>query len=60
MVNEVPFLWGLAIFAFVVVNVVAFVAWFVGMVGAIRGKYVKLPFVGDIAERYVNRNVTVK
>ena len=60
MVNEVPFLWGLAIFAFVVVNVVAFVAWFVGMVGATRGKYVKLPFVGDIAERYVNRNVTVK
>jgi uncharacterized membrane protein len=60
MVNEVPFLWGLAIFAFVVVNVVAFVAWFAGMVGAIRGKYVKLPFVGDIAERYVNRGVTVK
>jgi uncharacterized membrane protein len=60
MVNQVPFLWGLAIFAFVVINVVAFVAWLVGMVGAIRGKYVKLPFVGDIAERFVNRNAPVK
>ena len=57
MVHEVPFLFGLAIFAFVLLNVVAFVAWIVGMVGAIRGKYVKLPFVGDLAERCVNRGV---
>jgi uncharacterized membrane protein len=60
MVHEVPFFFGLAIFAFVLLNVVAFVAWIVGMVGAIRGKYVKLPFVGDLAERYVNRDVRVK
>lgn len=60
MVNEIPFLVGPAIFAFVIINIIAFVAWIVGMVGAIRGKYVKLPFVGDIAERYVNRGVSVK
>lgn len=60
MVNEIPFLVGPAIFAFVIINIIAFVAWIVGMVGAIRGKYVKLPFVGDLAERYVNRGVSVK
>jgi uncharacterized membrane protein len=57
MVNGIPFLVGPAIFAFVIINIIAFVAWIVGMVGAIRGRYVKLPFVGDIAERYVNRGV---
>jgi uncharacterized membrane protein len=60
MVNGIPFLVGPAIFAFVLLNVVAFVAWIVGMVGAIRGKYVKLPFVGDLAERYVSRDVREK
>ncbi len=60
MVNKVPFLVGPAIFAFVIMNIVALVAWIVGMVGAIRGRYVKLPLVGDIAERYVNRDATVK
>jgi len=60
MVHEVPFFFGLAIFAFVLVNIVAFVAWIVGMVGALRGRYVKLPFVGDLAERYVNGDARVK
>ena len=60
MVHEVPFFFGLAIFAFVLVNIVAFVAWIVGIVGAIRGRYVKLPFVGDLAERYVNGDARVK
>lgn len=58
MVNGIPFLYGPAIFAFVIINVVGFVAWIVGMVGAIRGRYVKLPFVGDIAERLVNKGAT--
>ncbi len=60
MVNGIPFLVGPAIFAFVILNIVAFVAWIVGMVGAIRGRYVKLPFVGDLAERVVNKDVRVK
>ena len=60
MVNGIPFLVGPAIFAFVIINIIAFVAWIVGMVGAIRGRYVKLPFVGDLAERVVNRDVRVK
>jgi uncharacterized membrane protein len=54
MANQFPLLFGFAIFAFVIMNVVAVVAWIVGLAGAARGRYVKLPFVGDIAERFVN------
>ncbi len=60
MVQQTPFLFGFAIFAFVVMNITAVVAWFVGMYGALKGRYVKLPFVGDIAERYVNNDAQVK
>jgi uncharacterized membrane protein len=60
--NQVPFIFGFAIFAFVIMNIVAFVGWIVGMAGAFSGKYKKLPFVGDIAERYMHntRRATVK
>ncbi|HLZ58533.1 MAG TPA: hypothetical protein VKR06_16465 [Ktedonosporobacter sp.] len=57
---EMPIIGGFAIFAFVVMNVIAVVAWFVGMIGAISGKYTKLPFVGEIAERFVNGDVILK
>jgi uncharacterized membrane protein len=60
MANQVPFLLGFAIFAFVLMNVIAVIAWFVGMTGALQGRYVKLPFVGDIAERYVNTSASPK
>jgi uncharacterized membrane protein len=53
--NTIPFIYGFAIFAFVILNIVALVAWFVGIIGALQGRYVKLPFVGDFAERYINR-----
>jgi uncharacterized membrane protein len=36
---------------FVLLNVVAAISWFVGISGAMIGKYVKLPFVGDLAEK---------
>jgi uncharacterized membrane protein len=54
MIDHTPFIWGFAIFAFVIINVIAAVSWFVGMIAAFSGKYTKLPLVGDIAERYVN------
>lgn len=54
MIHHIPLIFGFAIFAFVVMNIVACVAWIVGMISAFSGKYRKLPFVGDIAERYVN------
>ena len=48
------------ILAFVLVNIFAVVAWFVGFFGALSGKYIKLPFVGDMAERYANARAKVK
>ena len=36
---------------FVLLNVIAGISWFVGIGGAMIGKYVKLPFVGDFAEK---------
>ncbi|HEY4383822.1 MAG TPA: hypothetical protein VGN34_05005 [Ktedonobacteraceae bacterium] len=60
MSSSLSFVVGFAIFAFVVMNVVAVVAWFVGLIGALHGRYVKLPFVGEIAERYVNNSLSPK
>ncbi len=60
MAHDTPFLFGFAVFAFVIMNVVAVVAWFVGMFGALHGHLVKLPFVGEFAERYVNHTASVK
>jgi uncharacterized membrane protein len=61
MAHHVPFLFGFAIFFFVIMNIVASVAWFVGLIGAISGKYTKLPFVGNFAERFANQGqATVK
>ncbi|GCE19980.1 DUF4870 domain-containing protein [Dictyobacter kobayashii] len=56
------FLSGFAIFAFVLMHIIAAIGWFVGVIGALSGKYVKLPFVGDWAERFANNNMqgTVK
>ncbi len=54
-VHHVPLLRGFAILAFLLVSMVGFVGWFVGLLGALSGNYVKLPFVGDIADRYAYR-----
>lgn len=48
------FLSGFAIFAFVLMHIIAAIGWIVGVVGAMNGKYVKLPFVGDWAEHFAN------
>ncbi len=54
------FLNGFAILAFVLVNIIAAVAWLVGLFGALSGKYTRLPFVSDYAERFANKGGTVK
>ncbi|GLV59098.1 hypothetical protein KDH_59260 [Dictyobacter sp. S3.2.2.5] len=48
------FLSGFAIFAFVLMHIIAAIGWFVGVISAMSGKSTKLPFVGDWAERFVN------
>jgi uncharacterized membrane protein len=57
---SIPFVSAFATFVFVIMNIIAVVAWFVGVINAFSGKYAKLPLVGDIAEQYVNRDVTLK
>ena len=57
---SIPFVSAFAIFLFVVMNIIAVVAWFVGLINAFSGKYTKLPLVGDIAEQYINRDATLK
>ncbi len=54
------FFQGFAILAFVLVNIIATVAWLVGLFGALSGKYTRLPFVSDYAERFANKGATVK
>ncbi len=54
------FFQGFAILAFVLINIIATVAWLVGLFGALSGKYTKLPFVGDYAERFANKGTTMK
>ncbi|QBD78247.1 hypothetical protein EPA93_20485 [Ktedonosporobacter rubrisoli] len=51
---------GLAIFLFVILNIVAFIGWIVAMVNALKGRYYKLPLVGNIAEQVVNQGSHIK
>lgn len=39
------------VLAFVLLNIIVGISWFVGIVGAMIGKKVKLPFVGNLVER---------
>ncbi len=44
---------GWVVLALLFVTTVA--GWIMGMVHALQGRYYKLPFVGDIVERFINR-----
>ena len=49
----------LLLLAFALTNLIAAISWCVGIVGALVGKYVKLPFVGDLAERLTGGPVSL-
>jgi uncharacterized membrane protein len=49
-----------AVLLFLFLNFVAFVGWVVGMVQAARGKYYRLPLVGDLLARNYNRGIMPK
>ncbi|HZR42004.1 MAG TPA: hypothetical protein VFB12_17930 [Ktedonobacteraceae bacterium] len=56
-----PFFFAFPFFlGFILANIVGCIGWFVGIIGAFSGKFVKLPFVGDLADRSVNGQVSVK
>ena len=55
---HIPFIGAIVGTAWVVLIllfVMAVAGWIMGMVHALRGRYYKMPFVGDLVERYINR-----
>lgn len=54
------YIMAMALFAFFLLNIIAFFGWVIGMIQAARGKYYKMPFVGNFVERCLNRNVILK
>lgn len=48
---------GLAAIALMVLFAIVAIGWVVGIIGALSGRYLKLPFVGDIAERRSEHDV---
>ena len=58
--HHIPYVPVFAVFLFLFLNFVAFVGWVVGMVQAARGKYYRLPLVGDLVARHGNGGVMPK
>jgi len=54
-----PWLFLLSFFFLMIVNLIGFVGWLVGIIQAGRGTYYKLPFVGEYVARRMNWN-TIK
>jgi uncharacterized membrane protein len=55
-----PYISAFAILLFLFLNFVAFVGWVIGMIQAARGKYYRLPLVGDLLARYGNDGTVLK
>lgn len=54
------FISAFAILLFLFLNFVAFIGWIVGMIQAARGKYYRLPLVGDLLARHYNVGIMPK
>jgi uncharacterized membrane protein len=50
----------IAFFSFFLLNIMAFFGWLIAMIQAARGRYYKLPFVGDFVERCLSRGTILK
>jgi uncharacterized membrane protein len=57
---HIPYIPMFAILLFLFLNFVAFVGWVVGMIQAARGRYYRLPLVGDLLARYGNDGTALK
>jgi uncharacterized membrane protein len=55
-----PFVTMILVMGFMLLNIIAFVAWIVGMVQAGRGLYYRLPVIGDLVANTINQQGTVK
>jgi uncharacterized membrane protein len=52
---HLPYLSHLAIPVFLLLNFIAFIGWCVAIVQASRGKYYRLPFIGNLVAASINR-----
>ncbi len=50
----------IAFFSFFLLNIIAFFGWLVAMIQAARGRYYKMPFVGNFVERCLGRGTILK
>ncbi len=58
--HTLPFIAVALLLGFMLLNIIAFVAWIVGMVQAGRGIYYRLPVIGDLVANAVNQQGSVK
>lgn len=57
---HLPHLSWLAALSLLLLNFIAFIGWCVAIVQASRGKYYRLPFIGDLVAASINRDTTPK
>lgn len=57
---HLPHLSWLAALSLLLLNFIAFIGWCVAIVQASRGKYYRLPFIGDLVAASINRGAPVK
>jgi len=57
---HLPYLSHFAIPVFLLLNFIALIGWCVAIVQASRGKYYRLPFIGDLVAASINRGTPVK
>jgi uncharacterized membrane protein len=50
----------IAFFSFFLLNIMAFFGWLIAMIQAARGRYYKMPFAGNFAERCLSRGTILK
>jgi uncharacterized membrane protein len=55
--GQSPLFFTIAIMLFIMLNIIATIAWFVGMFTAFAGNYTRFPLVGDLAAKYVGGTV---
>ncbi len=58
--HGLPFVAITLLMCFMLLNIIAFIAWIVGMVQAGRGLYYRLPVIGDLVANAINQHGIVK
>jgi uncharacterized membrane protein len=57
---HIHYLFGLWLLIFLLINLIAFIGWIVGMVQAASGNYYRMPVIGEVAAGFMRENGSVK